>query len=78
MDYGFPSHELYKPYRQQGKFVCHYRQVANALPYEKIGLQDIIAHINFPALHHRGQKFGLGTTGFTNQKLFLIALESLI
>jgi SAM-dependent MidA family methyltransferase len=75
-DYGFPSSELYQPYRGAGNLVCYYQHTANICPYRHIGSQDITAQVNFSALHHWGSKYNLHLTGYTNQAYFLLGLMS--
>ncbi|HJS53154.1 MAG TPA: SAM-dependent methyltransferase [Chitinophagaceae bacterium] len=74
IDYGFPSSELYHPYRKQGTIVCYHKQSVNDLPYINIGQQDITAHVNFSALNLWGVKSGLTNCGFTDQSRFLLGL----
>ena len=45
-----------------------------ANPYERIGEQDITAHVNFSSLAQTGEQAGLGLTGFTNLMHFLMSL----
>lgn len=74
IDYGYPSSELYKPYRNRGTLICYYRHTYNENYYQNVGLQDITSHVNFSALHHFGEKAGLKTIGFTDQAHFFISL----
>jgi SAM-dependent MidA family methyltransferase len=74
VDYGFPSCELYSPQRREGTLVCYYKHQVNFDPYINIGYQDITTHINFSALSHWGEKYGLRCTGYTNQADFLLGL----
>lgn len=74
IDYGFPSDELYQPYRRNGTLVCYNKHQVNDDPYKDIGEQDITAHVNFSALHNWGIKNGIECSGFTDQAHFLQAL----
>src|SRR5436190_934773 len=74
IDYGFPSSELYRPYRRLGTMICYNKHTVNDLPYADIGQQDITTHVNFSALDLWGEKYGLTKCGFTNQSQFLIGL----
>jgi SAM-dependent MidA family methyltransferase len=74
VDYGYPSKELYKPYRMKGTLLCYYKHTYNENFYENIGFQDITSHVNFSALVYYGKKAGLEFTGFTDQAHFLINL----
>ncbi len=72
IDYGYPSRELYQPYRSRGTLMCYYRHKATDNPYENVGNQDITSHVNFSALAIYGKEAGLDVCGFTNQANFLI------
>lgn len=74
IDYGYPSKELYKPYRMRGTLLCYYRHKYSENYYENVGLQDITSHVNFSALKFYGEKVGLKTLGFTDQAHFLTSL----
>ncbi len=74
VDYGYPSKELYKPYRMKGTLLCYYRHRYSENYYENVGLQDITSHVNFSALKYYGEKEGLKTLGFTDQAHFLTNL----
>lgn len=74
IDYGFPSAELYRSYRNSGTLLCYNDHAINHDPYRNIGKQDITTHINFSALHHWGAKHGLHGCGFTDQANFLLSL----
>lgn len=74
IDYGYPSAELYKPYRSRGTLICYYKHTYNENYYQNIGMQDITSHVNFSALAHYGKKSGLDVVGFTDQAHFLINL----
>ncbi len=74
IDYGYPSRDLYHPYRKEGTMVCYNKHRVNYSPYIDIGRQDITTHVNFTALYHWGLKYGLNGCGFTDQAHFLLAL----
>ena len=74
IDYGYPSFELYRDYRNRGTLMCYYNHTTNETPFEHIGEQDITSHVNFSALQHWGSKNGLKLCGFTDQSHFLIGL----
>jgi SAM-dependent MidA family methyltransferase len=71
IDYGFPSGELYADRRRNGTLLCYQKHEINDRPYFQPGKQDITSHVNFSALQHWGNKYGLTTCGFTNQAHFL-------
>jgi len=74
VDYGHLAHDLYGPDRRGGTLLCYYHHMASDNPYERVGLQDMTAHVDFTTLACVGQAAGLHVTGFTNQMSFLIAL----
>jgi len=74
IDYGYPSHELYRYDRRAGTLVCYSRHRLHDNLYSNIGNQDITTHVNFSALCHWGLKYGLDYCGFIHQSYFLLAL----
>ena len=71
IDYGYPSRELYRSYRNRGTLMCYYNHAVGENPFQHIGEQDITAHVNFSALYHEGKKYGLDGCGLTDQADFL-------
>jgi len=74
IDYGYPSTELYRPYRKDGTMVCYNKHKMNTNPYIDIGIQDITTHVNFTALYQWGLMHGLNGSGFIDQAHFLLGL----
>ncbi|MBS0169151.1 MAG: SAM-dependent methyltransferase [Nitrospira sp.] len=74
IDYGHTAEDLYGPDRKNGTFLCYYSQTTSEDAYERVGEQDMTAHVDFTALARAGQQAGLDVTGFTNQMSFLIGL----
>ena len=74
IDYGHTSEDLYGSERARGTFLCYYRQTSSENAFERVGEQDMTAHVDFTALAKTGQGAGLEVTGFTNQMSFLIGL----
>ena len=74
IDYGHLAEDLYSEGRHRGTLMCYCGHTTNENPYERIGSQDITAHVNFSSLMQAGSRYGLSTTGFTRQSNFLIAL----
>jgi SAM-dependent MidA family methyltransferase len=74
IDYGYEAGELYHPSRRQGTLLCYFRHTTSPNPYQRIGYQDITAHVNFSALMRKGEVFGLHGAGYTEQYRFLTAL----
>ena len=74
IDYGCLSEELYHNRRRRGTLLCYQRQTINEDYYTHIGQQDITAHVNFSALLHWGQQYGLACSGLITQAAFLLAM----
>jgi len=74
IDYGHTAQDLYSPDRSRGTFLCYYHQMTSENAFERIGLQDMTAHVDFSSLATVGQDAGLSVTGFTNQMSFLVGL----
>ena len=74
IDYGYPSAELYAPFRRTGTLMCYHRHQADENPYDKVGDKDITAHIDFSALQKAGLEVGLETVWFGEQYRFLLGL----
>ena len=54
--------------------MCYYRHTANREPYQRVGAQDMTAHVDFSALKRAGSRAGLTTVGMTTQAAFLASL----
>jgi SAM-dependent MidA family methyltransferase len=74
IDYGHLAHDLYGPERKKGTLLCYYHHMASEDPYQRVGLQDMTAHVDFTTLAAVGEAEGLHVTGFTNQMSFLTSL----
>jgi SAM-dependent MidA family methyltransferase len=74
IDYGHTAHDLYRPDRRNGTFLCYFRHSVNDDPYVRVGEQDMTAHVDFSSLADAGRAHGLSVTGFTNQMSFLMGL----
>jgi SAM-dependent MidA family methyltransferase len=72
IDYGFPESEYYHPQRHMGTLMTHFQHRAGFDPLERIGLQDITAHVNFTATALAAQDTGCEVLGYTSQGRFLI------
>ena len=72
IDYGFPRSEFYHPQRRTGTLMCHYRHRASSEPLNRVGLQDITAHVDFSAIALAGTQTGLDLLGYCSQGLFLL------
>jgi len=73
IDYGAAASKLYASGRGS-TLHCHYKHTVNNMPYERIGEQDITAHVDFTALKNAGSAAGLTVAGFTTQRQFLLSL----
>jgi SAM-dependent MidA family methyltransferase len=74
LDYGYPAARLYAHWRKQGTLLCFFRHSTSTDPYQRVGRQDITAHIDFTSLARAGREAGLTPIGFTTQRGFLTAL----
>ena len=74
IDYGFLAKELYATHRREGTLLCYCQHRVSENPYERIGEQDITAHVNFTSLIRKGEEEGLQFTGLVPQYQFLIGL----
>jgi SAM-dependent MidA family methyltransferase len=74
IDYGYHAKELYSPHRKEGTLLCYTHHQNSENPYERLGEQDITAHVNFTSLIRKGEEVGLHFTGLVPQYQFLIAL----
>ena len=72
IDYGYPAKEYYHPERTAGTLQCYHQHQANTKLYQRIGQQDITAHVNFSQLAHAALDQGLQLAGYTTQAQFLI------
>ncbi|MBI5599662.1 MAG: SAM-dependent methyltransferase [Deltaproteobacteria bacterium] len=73
VDYGMPAGELYSAGRS-GTLLCHFRHTMNDDPYRMVGAQDITCHVDFTTIRNEGIKAGLGVSGFTTQRNFLLGM----
>lgn len=74
IDYGYPAWDYYSEDRNRGTLLSYYKHQVLEDPYQKIGEQDITAHVNFSSVKKWGEKLGLKTLGFCQQGVYLIAL----
>ncbi len=74
IDYGYPAAELYAPFRRGGTLMCYHRHSSSDNPYERLGSQDITAHVDFTALQKAGEEEGLVSLYFAEQYRFLMGL----
>lgn len=74
IDYGDTTDGIYRENGSDGTLRCFYNHMVNQNYYERLGEQDITAHVDFTNLMNTGKSLGLEVTGFTKQSHFLIAL----
>ena len=72
IDYGLPRLQYYRPERNQGTLLCHYRHRFHDNPFLNVGLQDIGAWVDFTCVAEAAVAAGLNVAGFTTQAHFLI------
>lgn len=71
IDYGFKSEELYSEFRVDGTALCLFQNKTNRNFYERIGDQDMTAHINFSVLEKEAASFGFKSHLITQSKFLL-------
>ena len=71
IDYGFETRELFSEARPLGTALCHFKHSTNREYYERIGDQDITAHVNFSVLMKEGEKQGLKPTLMSQSRFIL-------
>ncbi|MFZ5861890.1 MAG: class I SAM-dependent methyltransferase [Nitrospirota bacterium] len=74
IDYGYPAEELYAPHRVRGTLLAYHRHRTNEAFLNRVGRQDLTAHVDFTSLALAGREVGLDVEGFTNQTGFLLGL----
>ena len=74
IDYGHTARDYVAPERKNGTLMAYYRHTVSTNPYQRVGEQDLTAHVNFSSLAHTGEQVGLTTTGLTNLQHFLMSL----
>jgi SAM-dependent MidA family methyltransferase len=74
IDYGYPADVYYRADRKRGTFLCYHEHKVSENPYDRVGLQDLTAHVDFSSLDRAGREAGLEAVGFTDQAHFLVGL----
>jgi SAM-dependent MidA family methyltransferase len=74
IDYGYPADVYYRPDRRRGTFLCYHEHKVSENPYDRVGQQDLTAHVDFTSLARAGREAGLEPVGFTDQAHFLVGL----
>ena len=74
IDYGYEATQLYSPTRNRGTLRTHFRHTAGAGPYQRVGSQDITAHVDFTAVASEGAEAGLRPVVLLTQADYLMTL----
>jgi len=74
IDYGYSRADYYAYGRRKGTLLCYYRHKLSEDPYQKVGEQDITAHVDFSSVAEAGTEAGMQTPGYCDQFHFLIAM----
>ncbi len=74
LDYGYPARQLYAPWRRQGTLMTFSRHTPGDNPLQRIGRQDITAHVDFTTIARAGMADGLTLAGFASQRELLTNL----
>ena len=74
IDYGYEAADLYSQRRRFGTLQTYYRHTEGGSPYQRIGRQDISAHVDFTQLQSDGHSVGLNTIAYTTQAELLQSL----
>ncbi|MGC2425301.1 MAG: SAM-dependent methyltransferase [Nitrospirota bacterium] len=72
VDYGYCAEQYYSASRMRGTALCHYRHSTNEDFLERVGEQDITAHVDFTTVALEGNKSGLAPGLFCDQGQFLM------
>ncbi len=73
VDYGHEAKRLFSPAHRRGTLMAYHRHRANEDYLERVGEQDLTAHVNLTALRQEAEALGLHVAGITTQDRFLIA-----
>jgi SAM-dependent MidA family methyltransferase len=78
IDYGFDQTTYYHPQRYMGTLNTHRAHRSGFSPLDRVGEQDITAHVNFSALYQAGLEIHLSKptfqlAGYTTQTHFLLS-----
>ena len=74
IDYGFTAREMYLPTRRRGTVLAYFRHQATENLLDRVGRQDITAHVDFTSLAAAAHQCGFDQIGLTSQMTFLLAL----
>lgn len=74
IDYGYDAATLYRDHRLEGTLRGYWQHMATDNPYERVGQQDLTAHVDFSFLADAAVDHGLSLLGFTTQSDYLTRL----
>jgi SAM-dependent MidA family methyltransferase len=74
IDYGMRAAELYRPSRRRGTLLAYHRHQANENLLQRVGLQDLTAHVDWTAVGDLAGESGFRELGLTTQMRFLLAM----
>jgi SAM-dependent MidA family methyltransferase len=66
--------ELYHASRRRGTLLAYHRHQANEETLQRVGLQDLTAHVDWSAVKDLAGEHGFRELGLTTQMKFLLAL----
>jgi SAM-dependent MidA family methyltransferase len=73
-DYGYPAPELFSPRHHRGTLLAYHRHGTSEEYLERVGFQDLTAHVNFTSVLDAARDSGLVARGPVSQGRFLLAL----
>jgi SAM-dependent MidA family methyltransferase len=76
IDYGFIRAEFYSLDRSEGSLQARAKQKKLSSPFDRVGLADISAHVEWTGLAEAAQSSGAKPIGFTDQHHFLTGIVS--
>jgi len=76
-DYGYPAPEIYSPRHHRGTLLAYHRHGTSEEYLERVGFQDLTAHVNFTSVLDAARESGLVARGPVSQGRFLLALGAL-
>lgn len=77
MDYGYLASEIYSPRHHRGTLLAYYRHTAGEHYLDRVGRQDLTAHVNFSSILDVAGRCGMRARGPVAQGRFLLALGAL-
>ena len=74
LDYGYESKEHQLKTNNRGTVQTYYNHMQGSSPYDRIGLKDITAHVDFHSIIAEGRPLGIRPVSFITQRQFLSSL----